>query len=418
LRRSLPMYKLFGCAFFILWLAAAAVNAERFVSGSLAGLGGVGQVKTGDADAMEWNPAALGGTKYSFQFLVTPLSARIDTDDLTFQNLYRLIQEDITVEQRESILASIKGGKFDGSAILSGGAYVCLGDNSLSASVRAYGRLQATPDLFSLLLGGTQFGRTYDISDSQMQTIVYGDVGIGSVYSDPWLADVLRIKGFHMGGSLRYLQGLDYRDITSAGSTIAVLETDGVYSQVGDGRFHMRYSSDGKGVGTDVGLLLQLTQAFSVDVSLVNLGRIWWLDARESVFEYVVDPQTGSGAYAEVDSQPLEITPVWDLPTQLRAGVSFSTSEDVTWSFRYAQQLKGVQAGAREFVTAVQLDRLSLLPLRFAAKYSTLDARLTFAFGCGIHIGPLVLDVGTPSLADLINGGKDASISVSTGLRF
>jgi hypothetical protein len=416
-RRRL-IYKLLSYVLFTLCFSGSTLGAEGIVSGTLAGLGGIGQALTGDADAMEWNPAALGGTKYSFQFLVTPLSARIDTDDLTVQNLYRLIQENITTELRESILASITEGEFDGSARLSGGAYICIGDNNLSASVHAYAQLQATPDLFSLLLGGAEVGRVYDVTGSKLNTVVYGDMGIGSVYSDPWLANVLRIQGFHMAGTLRYLQGLEYRRVTSSGSTVAVINTDGVYSQVGDSQFQMRYAGDGKGIATDLGLLLQLTPALSVDVSLVNWGRIWWMGARESVYDYVVDPQTGSGGYHEVDTATLEVTPIWDLPMQLRTGVSFNTSEDVTWSFRYSQQLRGIQEGAREYAAAVQLDRLSLLPLRFAAKYSTLENRLTFAFGFGIHIGPLVLDVGTQSLTGLINGARDASISVSTGLRF
>jgi hypothetical protein len=381
-------------------------------------MGGIGTPVTGDADAMEWNPAALGESNYSFQFLVTPISAKIFTDDWSIDSLYRILQDRCTPEQMDTLLEKLKDGNLRGYAELNGGTYLTLGGNGVGATVRGYASGAISADGAKVLFQGAEPGKTYNLTGTSAEGVAYSDVRIASVYSDPWLAKVLHIAGFHMGGTLRFIQGLQFMNAQVSGKTLEILKDGSIYKKVGDGTLHTWQSSSGWGGATDLGLLIRLTPAIAIDVSLVDVGRIWWRDVTEKVHEYQVDAASGNGDYVLADEHPTDMRPFWTLPVKVRSGLSVTAGQGVLWSLQYSQTLAGSQAGNTQWVLATQLNRIEALPLRLAATYSSTRQDLKFALGAGIRLGPLMLDVGTPNLTGLLNHGKDTSVSISTGLRF
>lgn len=400
-------------------ISAPSASADSIMSGAVAGVGGIGNPVTGDADTMEWNPAALGESKYTFQFLVTPVSARLASDEFAIEAMIRLLNGTASPSDKQQLLAGLQGDELVAKANLNSGAYITLGGNGLGATVRSYAQGKLTADGAEILLVGGKPGKEYQLAGTQSTSTAFGDVRIAGVYSDPWLAQVLHITGFHMGGTLRYLQGLQYGWAQVSGATAKLVpDGEGGYQTVGDARLSSWQSQTGWGLATDLGLLIRVTPSVAVDASIVDLGQTWWHDVVQTDYEYQLDQTTQLGAFQSVRVTPTGVRPTWQLPTKFQTGVSISDNNGFVWSARYVKQLAGPDAGQQEWLLATQLDRWNVLPIRLAAKYNTTDTNLQFAFGFGLHLGPLVLDIGTPNLTGLLNRSKDASVSISTGLRF
>lgn len=408
---------LVGCILGCVLCGLVPAQAMELISGAVAGDGGLGSLSMGDADAMEWNPASLGEAKRTFQFIVTPVSTRITSDDWPIETVFRLLQGAYTPEERAALIANLKDGDLKSAFDLGGGAYISLGGNGLGATVRSHVVGSITADGATLLLLGGEPGKEYHLAGTQADGVVFGDVCISSVYSDPWLAKVLHITGFHMGGTLRYLHGLQYSRAWVEGSSVAVMQEGTTYQKMSDARFMTWQSQSGWGVATDVGLLLRLTPAVAVDVSMIDLGAMWWQDAQETTFEYEVDAATGTGAFVPTGTIMTDDRPRLDLPTRVRGGLSVTAHNGYIWSLQYSKPLRP-EDGDTQWVVATQLNRFEALPLRLAAQYSNEAQKLTFAMGMGIRLGPLLFDIGTPNLTGLLSRGKDASISVTTGFQF
>jgi hypothetical protein len=403
--------------FHLIFSLSMAAQDFQLKTGARAGMGGLGAAVTGDADSIDWNPASLGETKHRIQFLITPVSTRVQIDDWAVETVTRLLDGTLPPEQYPQLLADIKGPSVRAMLELSGGAHITVGGNGVGASVRGFLHGQMAKDAVSLLLLENTIGTTYHLDGTEVEGGVLGDIRIASVYSDPWLARVLRISGFHMGGTLHYLHGLEYGKASASG-TLQVVEDGGTYMKVGDGKVVTWRSQTGFGVATDLGVLLRLTPAIAIDASIVDLGHTWWYDVEETVFEYQVDPVTGRGSYVHTEARAVADRPKWATPASLRAGLSVKADEGVLWTLQYSRRLFGPKAGSEEWVLATELKRIPALPLRLGVRYTSDEPELQFSLGLGVHLGPLTLDIGTPDLTGLLYRTKDASLSISTGLRF
>jgi hypothetical protein len=394
------------------------VLASPITSGALAGLGGVGSPNTGNVDDMSWNPAALGETSHRIQFRVTPISVRIFTDRWSTETVARLLAGSLGPEKLPAAVEDVQEEGLNWTIGVGGGAHVAWGTNAFGATLRGHLEGAASADGTRLVLMGGEPGRSYLLEGTHAEGAVFGEGHMGSVYSDPWLAEVLHITGFHMGGTLCYIHGLGYAKAEVIGPTIEIAQDGDTYRKLGDGRIVATHSESGFGMSTNLGLLLRLTPGLAIDVSVTDVGRVWWRDIQETHFEFLVDPQTGKGAYEQSETRAVAGQPYWNMPMALRAGISLEPAPGVRWSLQYAKSLVGQQAGHQEIVLATQLTQLEVLPLRLGAKFSTYEESLSFSGGLGIHLGPLTLDVGSPNLVGLLGQGKEASVSVSTGLRF
>jgi hypothetical protein len=386
--------------------------------GVFASLDGVASPLTGDAGDVEWNPAALGETGYQLQFLVTPVSGRFRTDDWSIASAGSLLAGLLAPAERSSLIGELSEGDLKGSFDLRGGAHVAIGGNGVGATVRGHVQGKMTADAARLFLLEGVPGYTYQLAGTEAEGVIIGAVHVTSVYSDPWLAKTLHIAGFHMGGTLRYLHGMEYARAQMAGPTLEIVEEGGEYKKLGDGRLYTWTSHSGWGLATDLGLLVRLTPSLAVEASIIDLGRTWWSKLQEAIYEYKVDAATGAGALEAVASRPVAGQPYWDLPGTIRGGISVEASPGVLWSLQYSRRLFGSQAGSYEWVLATQLNRLKFLPLRLGAKYSDGSKGLTFSLGVGVRLGALTFDIGTPNLGGLLTRGKEMSLAASTGLRF
>lgn len=386
--------------------------------GANAGSDGVGSPFSGDASDVDRNPAALGESGYRFQFLVTPASGRLRMTDWSIDSVIRAFQGLLTPEQQSELIDGLQDGELQVFSDLSGGARVAFGGNSAGANLRGYVQAKTSADAARLLLLGSTPGTVYDLEGTQAEGVALGTLDINSVYSDPWLANILHISGFHMGGTLRYLHGLEYARAQVSGSTLTIIHDGDAYKRVGDGRIYTWRSSSGWGFSTDLGLMLRLTPSIAVDVSIVDFGRIWWHNVQKAVFEYRVDPATGTGTFENSGSHAIPHWTYWDLPTSIRGGLDIQASPGVLWSLQYSKCLSGPMADHYEWMLGTQLSRLEILPLRLGARYSSQSKDLAFSLGMGIRLGPLTLDIDTPNLGSLLTREKEAGLTVSTGFRF
>lgn len=392
--------------------------AVQITSGALAGLGGIGSPNTGNADDLNWNPAALGETSHRVQFWVTPISVRLRTDCWSTETVARLVTDSLGSDKRAAAADEVPEEGLHWIMSVGGGAHGAWGANAIGATLRGHVYGAASADAVRLMLMGGEPGRRYLLEGTHAEGVVFGEGHIGSVYSDPWLAEVLHISGFHMGGTLCYIQGLGYARAEVRGPIVEITQDGDLYHKLGDGRIVTTHSESGSGVSTNLGLLLRLTPRLAVDVSVTDIGRIWWRDIQETQFELRVDPQSGEGAYEPGETRAIAGQPYWNMPMALRAGVSLEPAPGVRWTLQYATSLVGPRAGHQEIGLAAQLARVEALSLRLGAKYSTYEESLSFSGGLGLQLGPLTLDIGTCNLVGLLAQGKEASVSVSTGLRF
>ncbi len=397
--------------------ALAAVPVE-VSSGGLAGMGGIGSPITGNTDTMDWNPAALGETKYRLQFSVIPASAQLASDDWLAQDVWNLLTGVLPPEERRRLIGEIKDGRLSADFRLRGGALGTIGRNGVGASLRLHVQGDFTPDLTEYMLSGNMTNQKIDHAGSGAEMVLLGDYSISSVYSDPWLAQVLHITGFHMGGTLRVLQGLNYREAATTGEPISVVQQNGKFVKQGGGDIVSVRSNEGWGLSVDTGLFLRLTPAFAIDASLLDLGQVWWTDCYSERYTFQVDPVTGTGVYRQTEQQPVDMIKKWGLPTRFRVGVTAASGEHVLWSLQYARQLAGAAQDEAEWVLGIQLQRIKMLPLRMSARYIESSRRLLFSFGLGLELGPLTLDIGTSDLGSILGMGKQTGLAVTTGLRF
>ena len=402
----------------ILGIADSFVYAAQVGSGALAGLGNVGRPCTGNADDVSWNPAALGETKYRFQFLVTPISLHVSSDDWSIETVLSLLTGTLSPEDRAEIEASLDGGDISWSVDLRGGADLALGSNAMGGSLRSHARGTVSSGAASLVILGASPGRTYVLDGTDAEGVVFTEAHLGSAHSDVSVTEALRLSGFHVGTAVSYLHGLQYVKVRALDESLTVIEEGGQYKKIGDGRFSTWISENGWGLSTDVGIWARVTPTVSIDASIVDLGRMQWQNVQETEYELVVDPESGESTHVNRGTRPIASKPLWDLPTTARAGLSFDSGPGVRCSLQYVHGLAGSQVGRREVALVTQLSRVKALPLRLGVKYSNDSEELSFSFGMGLHLGPLTFDIGSPNLAGLLGRGKEASIAVTTGLRF
>lgn len=386
--------------------------------GCLTGTGGIGSPVTGNTDTIDWNPAALGETQYKLQFSVLPASAHLITDTWNLQQVYELALGSMTAAQRQELVSLIDDGFLTMDFQLRGGAMGAVGGNGVGASLRLYVQGKLSSDLAKFILEGNTVGETMDHTGSTAETALLGDYSVTSVYSDPWLAKTLHISGFHMGATLRVLQGMEYTQAHTAGDPVAAVRQADSYAKMGSSDIIAYRSGQGWGVSLDTGIFLRLTPALAIDASLLGLGRVLWTDFRSERYSFTVDPVTGKATYVLVETQPLNITRFWDPPTTFRAGLTAASGKYVLWSLQYSRRLNGEAEGEAEWVLGTQLKRINMLPLRMSVKYTEGSNQLLFSLGLGIEIGPLAIDIGTSDLGGLLGMGKRGSIAVTTGMRF
>ncbi|NLN17750.1 MAG: hypothetical protein GX162_00540 [Firmicutes bacterium] len=393
--------------------------ATSISSGSLAGLGGIGSPHAGQADDMTWNPAALGETDHRMQFWITPFSLSVHSNCLSAEHLIPLLSGASDSERLSAILNDVQQeGGAHWTLGVGGGAHGSWGTRAFGVTVRGHIEGEMSAGAAQLLLMGGEPEHGYFLEGTRAEGVVFGEGYIGSVYTDPWLAEILHIDGFHMGGMLGYVHGLGYGRAEVKGPAVDIVWDGESYRKLGDGRIVIAHSESGHGLSANFGLWFRLTPQLAIDVSVVDLGRIWWRDVTETTFELRVDPESGEGHYEQAETRQSSARPYWDLPLTVRTGVSLEPSEGVRWSLQYAKRLLGPMAGHHEIVLASELTPWERLPIRLGVKYSTYEERLSFSGGFGLRLGPLTLDIGSRNLLELLAKGKEVTISVSTGLRF
>ncbi|HHW09881.1 MAG TPA: hypothetical protein GXX29_07905 [Firmicutes bacterium] len=377
---------------------------------------------------MEWNPAALGETRYQLQFSVTPATLKMTSDDFTVKDLVEIIRDILSEEERRSLLDKVNDGFLTTGLHLRGGAHGAIGSNGGGASVRLHVDGKFSSDAVRLLLledsegegKGEGEGR-YSLKGTELESVLVGDYFISSVYSDPWLAKVLHITGFHMGGSLRFFRGLDYIKAVVPGSGVLQIVKDsagGAKRIVSGGNIVTYQSQSGIGMAVDLGIYLRLTPNFAIDASIIDLGRMWWFEPKLVNYQLFIEPTDNTCRYMKKDEKPVDMRLTWDPPTTFRAGMTGAVGQKALWTLQYARPLGSSGAGKGEWVFGTQVKSFGIMPLRMAAKYSEATNDLKFSLGLGVELGPLTLDIGTSDLGGLMGFGNEGHVSVTTGLRF
>ncbi len=191
----------------------------------------------------------------------------------------------------------------------------------------------------------------------------------------------------------------------------------------------------GKGVGFDLGLNGEVMEGFRVGISVTDIGKISWdqnlVETYGSSSLSISDPfnlpaqdslKNGFKGYNR-PGQPFTTA----LPTKFRLGASFDSKKlpvlhylpgTWLWEVDYNQGLNNSLGNSTvpRLSIGTEWRIIPVLPLRTGISLGGGD-QFRWAFGFGLDVWVLSLDIGTESVGMLVAPKTTASLSVAAGLR-
>jgi hypothetical protein len=440
-------------------LAVAAVQAAD--GSDRVNVRGMGMARTAvvvsrGLDAVGVNPAnlALPGTDL-MTLTILPLGAYLGTDFLTYDLYSRYLTGkseliDLPMADKEIILDSFQGSmgtsRAEVAARLFGITLRTGGKSSVAFTVdySLTGAATIPRPYAELLLLGNVPGSTFDVEGLAVQAFwarTYA-VSFGTALPAPafmtWLAG---------GVSLKLVQGYGYYEIEQLAASVHTgddgllsgavtwrarsANTDGMANPLGS----LFQNPAGYGVAFDIGLSGGLSDYLAFGVSVTDLGSMRWVRDVEQVSSDTAAVAESPDAFKSIRAlsnaisrgrtteQPFTSV----LPSMIRVGVALQVERLAGNDF------PGQLLVALEYLDGIgsnlllgEEPRLSLgleykplwwLPLRsgFSAGGSSTTQ---LAFGFGLHLGRLDIDVGTEDLFWLFKGRNSSSGSIGVGVLF
>lgn len=344
--------------------AQSGVSNARSVA-----MGGAYTAVAAGVEAPFWNPANLalpGSRKPRFNLVSVGVGLQNNSFTLEHYNLYN--GEHLSETDKQDILSHVPGEGWRmnmGTEVQALG--FAIGNVAVTASGYAASDFGLSKDMLDLMLNGNEFERLYDIGTS------FGEgwgassfaVSIGLPTPMTWF------KKSTFGISAKYLRGFAYGKVREASSTL-ITDIEGLH---GSGRLVIDHALGGNGFALDVGMAAQVTDSWTMSMSLLNAFNYinWSKDPKQFVYTFSVDSLAlESSDDATIDSlftdgkENVGIEPFSaSQPAQLRLGVAH-TGRRLVLALDVAQGLRdgaGVSTTPRVAVGS-EFRVIDLLPLR------------------------------------------------------
>lgn len=266
-------------------LAITSAFAQSLDGGSIA-RAGVHDLGLKSSQALSHNPAILASAReqrYIIEFLNTGAAVVNSAFSTSYWNKNFAGDQYIGAETKQDILDKIgsEGVTLDGRATapLAGIAYNHF---AVRVALESYASGLVPRDAVEVLLSGNELGKEYSVSALRGEAASYLDVamGLGHAFQQT------RFKTLAAGIAAHYYQGLDLHKLTQTSGTFNV--TDSLIT--GSAYLRSAESTDGNGVGFDVGALAEFNDKWSLGLSLRQIGvRTSWTIKNNDIFAGEID---------------------------------------------------------------------------------------------------------------------------------
>jgi len=411
-------------AFWVSILTSSAAFGKWDSHPRAVGMGGAYSALARDFEAPEWNPANLGlsdGSRASVNIISGGFT--VNNNSFTVSDYIKYNGEFLDESDKDKILASIpaSGLAVDLSAEVSA-LDLSIGNIAFTYGVHGSSSFFIDRDPIKLLLLGNAVTHEATLSSTRGEAIALADLAAS------WGHVVRRWAGGELavGGTLHYLQGLEYSKVVE--SVGGVSTTEGGFE--GSGHLTLHSSHGGVGYSADAGLAARFGDGWRFSVSWRNaISRLYWGKRNEErILSFEMQPVTLEQSSQDPDRDSPVSTKDSSysygsfssrLAPVIRLGIAKSCRK-TTWSVDWEQALiegpcQGVSPGV-----AVGLEYVprSFLPLRAGLAFGG-DRQPRFSGGFGIHSGPYEFDMGaakaeTPLPVDT----RGLTVAFSFSLRF
>ncbi|TES91384.1 MAG: hypothetical protein E3J87_07905 [Candidatus Cloacimonadota bacterium] len=294
-------------------------------------------------------------------------------------------------------------------------------------------------DLIDLGFYGNELGRTYYLTGTRAEAMVYNEFGLG--YSRPF--KVGENRNLYVGISFSYVRGIFYGEIERIKGDFT---SDSLYIEANIDTFRYRYSlspwGSNQGVSTNIGFAMEMNEHTLIDLSFKNLlstvgcvhdletgffaGNLEPINVLRylSVYRHLpmpADSEKWGDAFEEfyeIDTSTVEEKFSVHLPILMSFGLSYQTSE--TWKL-FLQYEQGFKSGALTTTTpkvtlSGEYNPLRVLPLRGGFSFGGQESFSTI-IGFGFSFDQFYMDFGAAEHKGIFMGAEGYSLSFDMGIR-
>ncbi len=397
-------------------------------------------VYPGNVQSVDWNPAMQGINPYNSDFHLSLIEGNVWLNAWTAAQIIQNINTYWDEDTKNEMLNAIPSDALKVGASVHAGIY--YGHDNWSISQKAKGHAWAGIDkkLFQALLEGMTLEdlEQFELKNNNAEALAVADTGFTMSFPMEDLAQELGWDDLHLGGGIHYLYGLAWGE----GNVSANLEIDEDFNISGEAEGHAIFSATGfeggggHGLAGDLGFWGQISPELGVGVSLNNLGFIRWNGVQEIDLEAAIEANMdkildefleGDGDldddwfdYTIPDFDELDFTPhdavTRGTPFALQGGIHYQVTPRIhlTGAAGFNQDPTShifISAGSRFFFPP-------WMPVSFSIDYASHKGTPTIASALELHLGPWHTHLSISDIKLIGAHGKEASIGISTSIRF
>lgn len=309
--------------------------------------------------------------------------------------------------------------------------------------------------IIELAMDGNTIGKLYDFGGTDFKASWLRTFSLNYARDITDLSG-LRVKTLSAGIGIKYVQGFAYVGSRRINSSFQTLEDGNKFLTHGDILFNSSFSPDmgvnydfdslatssgnmgvfpkaaGRGLGFDLGLSVEVNEAFSFGLSVTDIGKVKWT---ENCAEYISNHNLTT---SDITSQEA-MDSIWnnlkgkghyisdfssDLPTALRIGASFKPDKyfegfpaDLTLVADYNLGFNNEPGNSKvgRFSVGAQYMPFAIWALRGGISVGGGQAT-ALSFGTGLNLGVFELNIAAFSIVDYLkqNDAQRVNIAISS----
>lgn len=216
-------------------------------------------------ESPSWNPANLGLTaRRAYRFNLISVGFGISNNSFSKEQYDLYNGRHLSEQDKQDILGRIpsEGLAFDLDTEVQALGF-SFGTFAFTASALGASNFSVSKDIAELVLNGNEFGRMYEIGDTEGEGFGVSSFGVSTAFR----LDIPGVREFAIGVSAKYLRGLAYAKVVEATSSITT-DIDGLHS---NGRVAIDRSYGGNGYAFDLGAAAKLSRRWSMSLGVSNV---------------------------------------------------------------------------------------------------------------------------------------------------
>lgn len=400
-------------------VAASCALAQSSLGNARAyGMGGAYLMQAAGVEAVRWNPANLGlrdTPEASLLFAAFGIGVSNNAFNQTDYNLYNGAK--LSAADKAAIMQRLpaSGWNFNASTSLEV-LGVSYRNFAFMFGVEAASEANLPRDVVDLFLNGNALNRSYDFAGAQGSGFALACVGVSYGHA---LRLPRKSVQFAVGGTVKYLHGLGFIEMTQAGG-YALTAVSGIS---GEAQAQARLASGGNGLGIDLGASAIVRRQWRLGLTVHNaFATMTW---QRNVRRYEYRAQADSLTLVAVEDNE---NAVFGNASQKKGGAGFSISLPPVLHLGASCDFNGVIASADfvqglrraygvsskpELRAGVEMNVVPALSTRAGVRVGG-PHKLGASIGFGLHAGTFNFDLAAGALGGVVPLlGKGVGVALS-----